>query len=260
MGYKLDLKNPQTFNEKLNWLKLYNRSKIYTLMADKYEVKKIIEEKIGKEYVVPCLGVFENVDDINWNDLPNQFVVKCTNDSSGVVVCRDKKKLNIEAVSLKLKKCMKRNYYPFLREWVYKDIKPKIIVDKFIDDGSGKELVDCKFMCFNGVPKLVYLTNKSSNIFENFYDMNFKVVGINHGFPRNVPEFTKPKNFELMKSLAEKLAEGIPFVRIDFFNVDGKVYFGECTFYDWGGMRPFVDRKWDYTLGEWIDLSAVKSL
>lgn len=254
MGYPLNLNDPKTFNEKLNWLKIYYRNPLYSRLADKYLAKEYVAEKIGEKYLVPNYGVWDSVQDVNIDELPEQFVMKATGDSSGVIICRNKSKLKIEEAKAKLARCQNSNYYYFLREWVYKDIKARIIVDKFLDDNSGKELRDYKFWCFNGEPKVMYCTNKGSDIFENFYDMDFNPIDINHGFRRNFPEFEKPDAFEEMKNLASKLAEGLPFVRIDFFYVNGNIYFGEFTFYDWGGMRPFADKKWDEKLGSWIKL------
>ena len=254
VGYKLNLDNPQTFNEKLSWLKLYNRKPIYSQMADKYEVKRIVEEKIGKEYVVENYGVYDTWDQIDFDSLPAQFVIKCTHDSGGAHVCRDKKTFDYSLTKQKIEKNCKRNYFYLKREWVYKDIKPRIIIDKYLDDHTGNELRDYKFLCFNGQPIYMYCTIKGKNIFENYYDMNFTPVGVNHGFPRHLPEFEKPEGFELMKVLASKLSQGIPFVRVDFFEVEGKVYFGEFTFYDWAGLRPF-EGDWDKELGKLIVLS-----
>lgn len=254
----LNIDNPQTFNEKLNWLKLYNRDPRLTMMADKYEVKKYVASIIGEEYVVPCYGVWNSFDEIDFNSLPNEFVIKATHDSSGVVIVKDKSKLDKEPVRKRYKEIMKRNWFWPYREWVYKDIKPRIIVDKFLDDHSGHELRDYKFWCFNGTPKIMYCTNKAKDVFENFYDMDFKPIDINHGFRRAIPEFEKPDEFELMKTLAEKLSKDLPFVRVDFFDVKGKVYFGEFTFYDWAGFRLFCTPELDMRLGNEITLPDVK--
>ena len=253
-GTELNIDLPKTFNEKLNWLKLYNRKPIYTLMADKYEAKRIVASLIGDKYVVPCYGVWNSFDDIDFCKLPDQFVIKATHDSSGALVVRDKNIFNRDHARKKYKVLMERNWFWPYREWVYKDIKPRIIVDKYLDDNSGHELRDYKFWCFNGVPKVMYCTNKAANIFENFYDMDFKPLPIDHGFRRNCPEFERPKEFELMKTLAAKLSKDIPFVRVDFFDVEGNVYFGEFTFYDWAGFRPFLTRDWEFKLGSWISL------
>lgn len=255
---KIDWKNPLTFNEKLNWLKLYYHDTKLTTMADKYAVKELVSQIIGEEYVVPCYGVYESIDEIDFSLLPDKFVIKATHDSSGALVCKDKSNLDIESVRAKYAKILKRNWYYSSREWVYKNIPPRIIVDQYLDDGRQGELQDYKFWCFNGVPTYMYITNKGASIFENFYDMDFNPVNIDHGFPRTSPEYEKSDGFELMKELACKLSQGLPFVRVDFFDVAGKIYFGEFTFYDWAGLKPFANEKWDRALGDKIILPLRK--
>lgn len=253
-GESINLDNPQSLNDKINWLKLYDRNPLYTKLADKYEVKKYVKDKIGEEYVVPNYGVYNSFEEIDFDSLPDSFIIKTTHDSGGGVICRSKSSFDLQQAQKKLNKLLKQNYYPKYREWVYKNIPPRLIVDHLLDDHSGHELQDYKFWCFNGEPKVIYLTNKGKDIFENFYDMDFKELDINHGFERVKPEFNKPLEFGLMKELATKLAEGIPFVRVDFFDVNGKVYFGEYTFYDWGGMQPFQSKEWEMKMGSWIKL------
>lgn len=254
LGYKVNLDYPQTFNEKLNWLKLYNRQPVYTQLADKYAVKQIVKEKIGDEYVVRNLGVWKKFEDIDFNQLPNKFVLKCTHDSSGVFICRDKANFDYEAAKKKIEFTLSMNYFYACREWPYKNIPPRIIADEFLDDHTGKELQDYKFWCFNGEPKIMYVTNKGEKVEENFYDMDFQPLNIDHGFPRTNPEYVKPKEFELMKKLAQELSIGIPFVRVDFFDVDGHVYFGEYTFFDWAGLGKFASYQQDLDLGKLIQL------
>lgn len=260
LGYKLNLRNPQTFNEKLNWIKLYNRNSLYTSMADKYAVKEIVKEKIGEEYMVKNLGVWDKFDEIDFDMLPNRFVLKCTHDSSGAIICRDKSTFDVDAAKKKVDFVMKMNYFYACREWPYKNIPHRIIADELLDDGSGHELNDYKFWCFNGEPTYMYCTvkTKRDDIYENFYDMDFKPTQINHGWPRRIPEFEKPAAFELMKELAVKLSAGIPFVRIDFFYVNGKIYFGEYTFFDWAGLQPFDSFNQDKELGRLIQLPLGK--
>lgn len=253
-GVVLNLKNPKTFDEKLNWLKIYYQKPLLTTLADKYEVKKVVSEIIGEEYVVKCYGVFNNFDEIDFSTLPDSFVLKTTHDSSGATIVKNKFKLNKNAISNKLSKLQKKNHYYKYREWPYKNIQPRIIIDHYLDDKSGHELRDYKFWCFNGEPKIMYCTNKGVDIFENFYDMNFNPVNLSHGFKRNVPEFEKPKEFDLMIKLATRLSCGFPFVRVDFFDVNGHVYFGEYTFYDWGGFLPINEPEWEMKLGSWIKL------
>lgn len=254
LDYNINLDNPQTFNEKLNWLKLYGRNPLYTKMADKYEAKKIVAERIGEQYVVKNLGYWRSFEEIDFDALPNQFVLKCTHDSSGAIICRDKNTFDKLSARRKINLSLKMNYFYACREWPYKNIPHRIIADELLNDHSGKELNDYKFWCFNGVPKYMYCTVKSNDVYENFYDMDFKPANIDHGFRRRAPEFAKPEAFELMKELAGKLSAGIPFVRIDFFYVDGKVYFGEYTFFDWAGLQPFKTYQQDLELGKLIEL------
>lgn len=254
LGYSINLNDPKTFNEKLNWCKLYNRNPLYPKLADKYAVKQIVADMIGEQYVVKNLGVWKHFDEIEFDKLPNKFVLKCTHDSSGVIICKDKATFDYKAAKEKLEFTLKMNYFYACREWPYKNIPPMIIADEYLDDHTGRELQDYKFWCFNGVPKIMYVTNKGAKVEENFYDMDFNVLTINHGYPRTQPEYHKPKEFELMKELAAKLSVGIPFVRVDFFDVDGQVYFGEFTFFDWAGLGKFSDMKTDMDLGNLVVL------
>ncbi|MBQ0062668.1 MAG: glycosyl transferase [Prevotella sp.] len=255
-GQKLNLKNPQTFNEKLNWMKIHLHDSLFTRLADKYEVKEYIAQKIGSSYVVPTLGIWNNFEEIDFNALPNEFILKATHNSGGIVICHDKKTFDKETSSKILKNALKQNWYYTSCEWVYKGIRPRILADTLLKDKNKTELQDYKFWCFNGEPKIMYITNKGKNIYENFYDMNFNPININHGFPRMLPEYSKPNTFEGMRQLATTLSKNIPFVRIDFFDIDGHIYFGEFTFYDWGGMRRFKTKEEELMLGSWIDLSS----
>ena len=252
-GKKPNLETPQSFNEKMNWLKLRDRRDVYTTMADKYAAKTYVAERIGPEYVVKNYGVYDRWEDIDFDSLPNKFVIKGTHDSGGAFICKDKNTFDFKEAEQRIKHNLRINYFFPLREWPYKNIKPRIIVDQLLDDHSGSELRDYKFWCFNGKPTFMYVTNKGKVIKENFYDMDFKPISIDHGFERTIPEYEKPTNFDKMKELAAQLSAGIPFVRVDFFNVDGKIYFGEFTFYDWGGMRPFRN-DWDEKIGQFIEL------
>lgn len=257
-GGWLNLKHPKTFNEKLNYLKNHYRNPIFTQMVDKYEVKDLVKNMIGGEFIVPCYGVWDKFEDIDFEKLPSTFVLKTTNDSSGTIVCRDKSKLDLDYCRLRLNRSLNLNYYYSFREWPYKNVKPKILADQLLDDHTGDVLRDYKFWCFDGKPTYMYLTVKNDDIYENFYDMDFNVVDINHRFKRAIPEFEKPECFELMKELASKLSKGIPFVRVDFFQVNGKVYFGEFTFYDWGGMRRFKTKEQDIELGKLLNIEHLE--
>ena len=258
LGYELNLDNPQTFNEKLQWLKLHDRKPEYTHMVDKYEAKKYVAEKIGEEYIIPTLGVWDKFEDIDFDKLPDQFVLKCTHDSGGLVICRDKKRLDIDAAKKKINACLKVNYYNKWREWPYKDVKPRIIAEVYMEDDSTSELRDYKFFTFNGKVKALFIATERQKEGEetkfDFFDSEFKHLEITNGHPNAdvIPE--KPYNFEKMKMLAEKLSENIPHLRVDFYEANGKIYFGELTFSHWSGFVPFKPEKWDGIMGSWIEL------
>ena len=251
MKKKLNLDNPITYNEKLQWLKLYDRNPQYTKMVDKYEVKNYVKEVIGEEYIIPTLGVWEKFEDIDFDKLPNQFVLKCTHDSGGLVICKDKSKLDIEEVSKKINHCLKRNYYLNTREWPYKNVKPRIIAEKYMIDNSSNELKDYKFFCFDGEP---IVTDRGIDTRSDFYDMNFEHLNIRTGHHNSEKEIKCPNGFEIMKELSRKLSKGLPQSRIDFYDINGRVYFGEITFFHWSGLTPFEPEEWDYTFGSWIKL------
>ncbi|ABN52588.1 MAG TPA: glycosyl transferase [Hungateiclostridium thermocellum] len=257
---KLNLQNPQRYNEKLQWLKLYDRRPEYTKMVDKYEVKKYVAEKIGEKYVIPTLGVWDRFEDINFDLLPEQFVLKCTHDSGGIVICKDKKCFDFKQAKKKIERCLKRNYYLNTREWPYKDVKPRIIAEQYMVDESGYELKDYKFFAFDGKVKALFIaTDRGIDTRFDFYDTDFNHLPIQNGYPNATRELKKPENFELMIKLAEVLSEGIPHVRIDFYNVNGRVYFGEMTFFHWSGLKPFIPDEWDYKFGSWITLPLNKT-
>lgn len=259
MKQKLDLEHPHTFSEKLQWLKLYNRKPEYTTMVDKYAVKKYVSEQIGEQYVIPTLGVWERVEDIDWECLPHQFVLKTTHagGGNGVVICRDKTTFNREKAIAKLGQSMKKNPYCALREWPYKDVKPRIIAEQYLVDESGVELKDYKFFCFNGEVRLFKVDfNRQNEHRANYYDTDWNLLPLGEvSYPPNTSKvLQRPDNFESMLILASKLSQNIPFVRVDFYNVRGKVYFGEITFFPTSGMAPFNSKDWDYMLGSWIEL------
>lgn len=258
MHKKMNWKNPRTFNEKLQVLKLQNHNPLYTRMADKYEVKSLVSKVIGPEYVIPTLGVWEKFEDIDFDLLPNQFVLKCTHDSGGLVICLDKTRFDIERAKKKICACLRRNYYIYCREWPYKAIHPRIIAEPYIEDAATNELRDYKFFCFDGVPKALFIATDRQKENEDtkfdFFDMEFRHLDIRNGHPNANELPAKPKNFQLMKELAGKLSEGIPHVRVDFYEVNGAVLFGELTFFHWGGMMPFEPEKWDRIFGDWIKL------
>ena len=256
LGYSLDLKNPQTFNEKLQWLKLYDRNPKYIQMVDKYEVRKYISENIGEEYLIPLIGVYNRFEEINFEELPNQFVIKCTHDSGGVVICKNKSKFDIRKAKEKIKKSMKRNFYYSGREWPYKNIKPKIIIEQYMEDKKAKELIDFKIMCFNGIPKFSFTCSERYNdgLKVTFYNLSWEKMSFERHYPSSTKNIEKPKNYELMLELSKKLSKNIPFVRVDWYEINGKLYFGELTFYPGSGMEEFKPVFWDKKIGQLIHL------
>lgn len=258
LGYEPDLEHPKTFNEKLQWLKIHDRKDIYTTMVDKYEVKKYVAETIGKEYIVPTLGVYNKFDDIDFNTLPNQFVIKCTHDSGGTIICKDKSRLNIKKAKKTITKLLKRNYYYAGREWPYKNVKPRIIVEKYMSCFGLDSAVDYKFFCFNGEPNIVLVcSDRFSNdgLKETWFDSEWNLLKITEGGHEIDRNIKKPIKFKKMKLLAKKLAQNMAFVRIDFYEFDGKVYFGEITFFPASGFERFDPKKWDRIFGDMIDLN-----
>lgn len=258
MGYWMDFDNPQTFNEKLQWLKLYNRRPEYTQMVDKYAVKEYVASIIGEQYIIPTLGVWDRVEDIDFDSLPNQFVLKCTHDSGGIVICTDKSQLDIAAAKAKLRAGLKRDYYPLSREWPYKGVPHRIIAEQYMVDESGYELKDYKFFCFSGQPKALFIASDRSHPTEetkfDFFDMEFNHLPFTNGHPNSTKPVLKPKGFDTMCTLAAKLSESMPHARIDFYDINGYIYFGEITFFHWGGIVPFYPMEWDYTFGSWLTL------
>jgi len=259
-GKSIDWKNPQTFNEKLQWLKLYDRKPEYTQMVDKYEAKKYVAEKIGKEYIIPNLGIWEKFDDIDFDTLPNQFVLKCTHDSGGLVICKDKSKLDIEKARAKINRSLKTNYYWHGREWPYKNVKPRIIAEQFMEDDNTPNLRDYKFFCFHGEPKFLYISEgleDHSTAQISFYDLDGNEMPFHRADFRQFKETPKmPETFHEMIDYSRLFAQktGCPFVRIDFYCINGKTYFSEITFFPCGGMIPFEPKEWDQTFGSWIKL------
>lgn len=258
MGKKLDLDHPKTYTAKLQWLKLYDHQPRYTSLVDKYAVKEFVRQTIGEEYLIPDFGVWDSFDDIDFESLPNEFVLKCTHDSGGMLICRDKSTLNLAKARKKMEKARKRSFYKFNREWTYKNVKPRIIAERYMENSSTGDLRDYKFFCFDGVPKLMFVATDRQTPGEDtkfdFFDMDYQHLDLINGHPNgNIPP-EKPKNFEHMKELAAKLSQGIPHVRVDFYEVDGKAYFGEMTFYHFSGTVPFQPECWDHTMGDWLTL------
>ena len=261
-GKKLNLDNPKTYSEKLQWLKLYDRRNIYSKMVDKIEVKQVVANIIGNEYIIPTIGTWDHFDEIDFDKLPNSFVLKCSHDSGGLVICPDKHKLDIKAAKKKIEKCLNKNFYWSGREWPYKDVKPRILAEEYMEDDDTHELRDYKFFAFDGVVKAMFIaTERQSNNAEtkfDFFDESFQHLPFTNGHPNAEVTPSKPINFELMKDLAKILSKGIPQVRIDFYEVNGKIYFGEITFSHWSGLVPFNPSIWDEIFGSWINLPLIE--
>lgn len=255
-GKKLNLENPKTYNEKLQWLKLNDRNPEYTKMVDKYEVKKYVANIIGEEYIIPTLGIWDKFEDIEFDKLPNQFVLKCTHDSGGIIICKDKNKLDIEKARKKINKCLKNNFYYHAREWPYKNIKPRIIAEQYMVDESGTEIKDYKFFCFNGKAKVILVcSNRFVKLKETFLDENWNIIDVVEGGHEREEKIEKPFNHSEMVKLSERLAQNIDFVRIDFYEINKKVYFGEITFYPASGIERFKPEEYDMKLGDMLKLT-----
>lgn len=259
-GYPLNLDKPKTFNEKLQWLKINYRKPIMTQIVDKYESKNYAREIIGDEYLIKTYGIWDSFDEINFDELPNQFVLKTTHDQGGVVIVSDKEKLNLKFARTKLNDHLKTKHYYLTREWPYKNVKPRIIAEELLITNTADDLRDYKFYCFDGKPKLMYISHGRQGpiCYFDFYDMNFNKLDIsrpNHS-QSNI-NFETPKNWNLMIELASQLSKGFPHLRVDFYNVDGKIYLGEMTFFQGGGMMSFYPFEWDLKLGSWISLEEL---
>lgn len=256
LGKKLNLKNPQTFNEKLQWLKLNDRKPEYTTMVDKYEAKRYVADIIGEEYIIPTLGVWDKFDDIDFDSLPNQFVLKCTHDSGGIVIVKDKTKFDKEEARKKINKCLKRNYYLHGREWPYKNVKPRIIAEKYMVDESGTELKDYKVFNFDGIPNIIQVDYARFSAHKrNLYDTDWKYVEAAIKYPTDKNhEIARPKALDEMLELAKKLSEGIPHLRTDFYSIDEKIYFGELTFFPESGFGSYSPEQFGVEMGKWLNL------
>ncbi len=289
MGYPLDLENPRTFNEKIQWLKLHDHNPIYNIMADKYEAKQFVADRIGEEYVVPCYGVWDHFDDIDFDKLPEEFVLKTTHDNDSVVIVRDRDLFDRKAAKKLLEKHLKTNHFWWWREWVYKDIKPRIIAEKVLENKDKSDLRDYKLFCFDGEPQYSYvcthvkhgedpvmtqhngkpefmlsghvrplyrLKNAIGKLETyTFYDNDFHMIPCSKAdWPAMTEPIQPPATFEKMKEIARVLSKDIPHVRVDMYDVDGKLYVGELTFYTSAGYEDFAPDEYNYKFGEMLKL------
>lgn len=258
VGYWPNLNNPRSFNEKLQWLKLNYKRPEYTKMVDKVTAKDYVASIIGDNYIIPTISVWDSVNDITWDKLPNQFVIKASHDSGGVVVCKDKTKLDISKAKETLSGAGKKDYTRYNKEYPYHKVPHRFIAEQYMEDPATSELRDYKFFCFDGEVKALFIASDRQNPKEetkfDFFDADFNHLPFRNGHPNAKIPPKKPVCFNEMKSIAAKLSKGIPEVRVDLYEVDGRVYFGEMTFFHWSGMTPFEPKEWDYKFGSWINL------
>jgi hypothetical protein len=255
---RLNWDSPKKFCEKLNWIKLYDRNPLYTMMVDKCLAKKYVAEKYGNQVIIPTIAEYKNASEIEWERLPDRFVIKCNHDSASYVICKDKNHLNKEKVAAFLQKALDTDYYWISREWAYKDVSRRILVEEYIEDPSG-DLKDYKFFCFNGEVKALFVaSNRQSKEIKtqfDYFDADFNVLPmVSTGHPNSEIPPQKPAHFELMKKMAAEMSKGIPHVRIDFYETQGRVLFGEFTFYHDGGIAPLCPDKYETIFGNWIKL------
>lgn len=258
MGKWIEWDNPKSFNEKLQWLKVYNRKSEYTTMVDKFSVKEFVSSIIGKDYIIPTLGVWNNFDEIDFDSLPDKFVLKTTHGGGGggVVICKDKVKFDLDIARRKINSSLEGDIYKLLKEWPYKNVPKRIIAEKYIGDDNA-ELKDYKFFCFNGIPKFLKVDfGRFVEHHANYYDTDWNLLpfGENDCPPVSSHLEVKPENFDKMLEIAARLSKGHPFLRVDLYNQNGKIFFGELTFFPASGFGKFTPIDWDYKLGEMIKL------
>lgn len=260
-GKKLNISEPITYNEKLQWLKLNDRKPEYNIYVDKYAVRSYIAETIGEKYLIPLIGLYNSVDEIDWDTLPNQFVLKCTHGSGSNIICSDKDKLDIEASKIKLNRWMKKNWFWFGREWPYKDVKPRIICEEFISDNDKQPPMDYKILCFNGKAKLIEVhIDRFGKHKQDFYSIDWEKTKISQNMSTSDILLSRPVVLEDMIELSEILAQNTNHVRIDWYLVKNRLFFGEVTFFDGSGFCPFDSENDDLILGNLIDLEAKNCL
>lgn len=257
-GHNLVLENPKRFNDKLQWLKLYYRNPLWTQMVDKYLVKELVSARLGSEYVAPVLGVWCRAEDIEWDKLPAQFVLKTNHDSgnNGVFICRDKEKIDKAKWTRLINRSLHTDTSIPGREWPYRDVKRCVFAEQYLEDTTG-ELRDYKFFCFDGLVKYLFIATERQSggeVMFNYFDADFNALNLIQRHPMSDKKIDQPVMFEQMKRLAEKLSQGLPEVRVDLYEVDGQIYFGEYTFFHHGGIAPFYPDEWDFIWGEKLKL------
>lgn len=259
MGEKLNLVEPKKYNEKLQWLKLYDHNPMYSTIVDKFAVKEYVSNLIGEQYVIKTLGVWNQFSEINFDALPERFVLKTTHGggNTGVVICRDKNTFDMKAAKDKLNKSLKKDAYMVSREWPYKNVPRRIIAEEYMEDKKTGELRDYKFFCFNGEPKALFVASERQNRKEpcfDFFDIEYNHLDLRCSHPLAEVPPEKPESFDEMLELARKLSKGFPHVRVDLYDINGKPYFGELTLYHWEGLMPFYPESWNETFGSWLKI------
>lgn len=260
MGYALDLRNPQTFNEKIQWLKLFDRNPLYTPLVDKIAVKEYVADLIGEQYIIPTIALWNRPEEINFDKLPNQFVLKVTHDSGGVVICKNKAELEIDKVKKMLRKCLNVDYYLQHREWPYKDVPKRIIAEEYLEDVSGTELKDYKIFTFDGIAKLIQVDyDRFTEHKRNIYDLDWNILDAEIEYPSDPKhDIPRPHQLERMIELSEIISKGTPHMRTDFYSIGDKIFFGELTFYHGAGLEQFRPASLGQKMGEWINLESIK--
>jgi len=255
---KFDWKNPQTFNEKIQWLKAKDHNPLYPTLVDKFAVRQFIRDAVGEECLIPLVGgPWKCFDEIDFSRLPERFVLKTTHDSGGVVLCRDKASFDMQAAREKIERSLKRNYYWGGREWPYRNITPRIIAEQYMEGESGGELLDYKFMMFGGEHRCAFVCSNrfaGSKLNVTFFDPDWNRMPFERHYHADPQTLPKPACYDEMIRISKKLSAGLPFVRVDLYEVAGRAYCGEITLYPGSGMETFQPEDWDYKLGEWIDL------
>lgn len=257
-GEVLELKNPKTYSEKLQWLKLYDHKPIYTIMADKLAARRFVAENWGEEYLVPLLGEWDTAEEIDFTKLPNEFIMKCNHNSGGILFCEDKARLDEETERSKFKKQLGVNYYYYAGEWPYKNIKRKVIAEKWMKNADGSSPIDYKLFCFNGKVRVFQINSsrvRKDSCCCDYFDIDWNRLNLKDpGIPTTDIKWERPPYFDLMIQLSEKVTDDIPFCRVDLMIFDEKIYFSEFTFFHEGGMVPFEVPYWDQKFGEWLEL------
>lgn len=253
----LNLRSPRRFNEKLQWMKLYDRKKLYTRVVDKYTVREYVSNAIGDEYLIPLLGVWDNANEIDQRKLPDKFVLKCNHDTASVSICKNKDKYDIAKAKEKLNRALRRNFFYNGREWPYKNVVPKVIAESYLEDKEHSDLRDYKFFCFNGEVKFFKIDfGRLTEHHANYYDPNGNILPFGEKFFPPVPEadIQIPQNLHDVEELAMVLSKEFPFCRVDFYDVNGKIYFGEITLFPTSGFEVYIPDEWDYKIGEYLTL------